>query len=53
MAAKLEAMGPGDAFVDTELRLLVQECMDMDAEDEAEAFAEPQAEDHRLGMGEA
>lgn len=53
MAAKLESMGPGDAFVDTDLRLLVQECLDMDAEDEADAFAELQAEEHRMGTGEA
>jgi predicted ATPase len=53
MASKLESMGPGDAFVDTDLRLLVQECMDMDAEDEADAFAELQAEERRMGTGEA
>jgi predicted ATPase len=49
LSAKLEAMGPGDAFVDTDLRLLVQECIEMDAQDEADAFAELQAEDHRMG----
>lgn len=54
MAAKLEAMGPGDAFVDTDLRLLAQECMEMDALDAADdASAELQAEDHRMGAGEA
>lgn len=53
MATKLESMGPGDAFVDTDLRLLVQECLDMDAEDEADAFAELQAEERRMGSGEA
>lgn len=36
MAAKLEAMGPGDAFVDTDLNVLTQECIAMD---QAEAAA--------------
>lgn len=43
MAAKLEAMGPGDAFVDTDLRLLAQECMELDAQDAAVERAEAEA----------
>ena len=47
IAAKLEAMGPGDAFVDTDLRLLTQECIELDRRYEefsqAEAVAEAQA----------
>lgn len=39
LAAKLEAMGPGDAFVDTDLRALTQECIDLDAAKEAKAGA--------------
>ena len=44
MSAKLDAMGPGDAFVDTDLRLLAQECIDLDDEAEAAIRAEEQAE---------
>ncbi len=44
MAAKLEAMGPGDAFVDTDLRLLARECIDLDERHEAAMRAEDQAE---------
>lgn len=47
IAAKLEAMGPGDVFVDTDLRLLTQECIELDRRHEesiqAEAVAEAQA----------
>ena len=47
IAVKLEAMGPGDAFVDTDLRLLTQECIELDQRHEesiqAEAAAEAQA----------
>lgn len=35
IAEKLEVMGPGEAFVDTDLNLLAQECMAQDAEDAA------------------
>lgn len=34
MAAKLQGMGPGDAFVDTDLKLLTQECMALDRQEE-------------------
>lgn len=44
MSAKLDAMGPGDAFVDTDLRLLAQECIDLDDKAEAAIRAEEQAE---------
>lgn len=44
MSAKLEAMGPGDAFVDTDLRLLAQECIEQDETAEAIIRAEQQAE---------
>ena len=37
-------MGPGDAFVDTDLRLLAQECIDLDDKAEAAIRAEEQAE---------
>jgi hypothetical protein len=43
VADKLNAMGPGDAFVDTDLRLLAQECIDLDERNEAIARAEQQA----------
>lgn len=33
ISAKLNAMGPGDAFVDTDLWLLVQECLALDQEE--------------------
>jgi len=33
ISAKLDAMGPGDALVDTDLRLLVQECLALDQEE--------------------
>lgn len=35
MSAKLEAMGPGDAFVDTDLRSLAGECIELDEAAEA------------------
>ena len=44
ISAKLEAMGPGDAFVDTDLRLLAQECIEQDEIAEAIIRAEQQAE---------
>lgn len=44
MAAKLEAMGPGDVFVDTDLRLLAQECVDLDDRHEAAMRREEQSE---------
>lgn len=44
IAAKLEAMGPGDAFVDTDLRLLTQECIEADRQHEASIQAEAVAE---------
>jgi predicted ATPase len=40
VADKLEVMGPGEAFVDTDLNLLAQDCMMMDAEDAAREAAE-------------
>lgn len=40
MAQKLDVMGPGEAFVDTDLNLLAQECMALDAEDAARETAE-------------
>lgn len=51
MATKLDAMGPGDAFVDTDLRLLAQECIDKDEQHEAAARAEEQAEADATGTG--
>ena len=44
IAAKLEAMGPGDAFVDTDLRVLAQECIAMDKQADARMRAQEQAE---------
>lgn len=44
MAAKLEAMGPGDAFVDTDLRRLTAECIEDDDRHEAATQAEENAE---------
>jgi predicted ATPase len=44
MADKLTAMGPGDAFVDTDLRLLTQECIDLDDRQEEATRREKQAE---------
>jgi predicted ATPase len=44
ISAKLEAMGPGDAFVDTDLRVLAQECIEQDEQAEAASRAEEQAE---------
>lgn len=40
VADKLEVMGPGEAFVDTDLNRLAQECMTLDAEDAAREAAE-------------
>lgn len=53
MSAKLDAMGPGDAFVDTDLRLLADECMEIDAQYEAKDRAERRAEDNAMDAGEA
>lgn len=40
MARKLEAMGPGDAFVDTDLKLLTTECIDDDKREAAKHLEE-------------
>lgn len=53
IAAKLNAMGPGDAFVDTDLRLLAQECMDEDERHEAAIREEEQAESDAIDLGDA
>ena len=53
MSAKLDAMGPGDAFVDTDLRLLANECIEIDAQHEAKTRAEAQAESSSRDAGEA
>jgi predicted ATPase len=42
---KLNAMGPGEAFVDTDLKLLTQECVALDDEELAKEAAEA-AENH-------
>lgn len=39
IAEKLEVMGPGEAFVDTDLNRLAEECMTLDAEDAAREAA--------------
>jgi predicted ATPase len=44
IAKKLEAMGPGDAFVDTDLKLLTTECIAEDERLEVAALAEENAE---------
>ncbi len=48
MADKLRAMGPGDAFVDTDLNVLAQECiaeeLAAERQSEQEAAAEARAE---------
>jgi len=43
LSAKLDAMGPGDAFVDTDLRSLAKECMAIDTQHEENAKAEAPA----------
>ena len=53
MADKLNAMGPGDAFVDTDLRLLAQECIDLDERHEAAIREEEQAESDAIDSGDA
>lgn len=53
MAVKLDAMGPGDVFVDTDLRLLAQECIEMDERHEAAVRAEEQAEAEATDAGDA
>jgi len=40
IADKLEVMGPGEAFVDTDLSLLAQECMALDVDEAAREAAE-------------
>jgi len=40
LSAKLDAMGPGDAFVDTDLKLLTAECIEDDERHEAAMRAE-------------
>lgn len=44
IAEKLKAMGPGDAFVDTDLKLLTQECVEEDRQFEETSWAEAAAE---------
>ena len=44
IAEKLDAMGPGDAFVDTDLKLLTQECIELERQREEVAKAEAAAE---------
>jgi predicted ATPase len=53
IADKLNAMGPGDAFVDTDLRSLAQECIDMDDRHEAAIRKEEQAESDAIDLGDA
>jgi predicted ATPase len=53
MSAKLKAMGPGDAFVDTDLRQFAQECMALDAQSQALERAEAGAEAKATDAGEA
>jgi len=53
MVAKLEAMGPGDVFVDTDLRLLAQECIELDERHEAAVRAKEQAETDASDTGGA
>lgn len=53
MVAKLEAMGPGDVFVDTDLRLLAQECIELDERHEAAVRAQEQAEADATDAGDA
>lgn len=36
ISRKLDVMGPGEAFVDTDLRALTQECIQLDAQEEQE-----------------
>lgn len=49
MAAKLDAMGPGDAFVDTDLRLLAQECIELDEHQAPDARAGRRADASGIG----
>ncbi len=53
VADKLNAMGPGDAFVDTDLHLLAQECIDLDERHEAAIRAQEQAEFDATDPGDA
>lgn len=53
IADKLNAMGPGDAFVDTDLRFLAQECIDLDERHEAAIREEEQAESDAIDLGDA
>ena len=50
IADKLRAMGPGDAFVDTDLKLLTQECIELDRQQEASRQAEELAESRAVVM---
>lgn len=52
LAAKLDAMGPGDAFVDTDLRLLTRECIELDQRHEESIKAEAAAEERAMREGE-
>ena len=53
IADKLRAMGPGDAFVDTDLKLLTQECIELDRQQEASRQAEELAESRAVMQGES
>lgn len=53
IADKLNAMGPGDAFVDTDLRLLAQECIDLDESRDEAIRKEEQAESDASDLGNA
>lgn len=53
MAAKLKAMGPGDAFVDTDLKLLTQECIELDRQQEASRQTEELSESRAVMQGES
>ena len=44
IASKLEVMGPGEAFVDTDLNALTNECVQQDSEDEARMRASLEAQ---------
>ena len=50
IADKLRVMGPGDAFVDTDLKLLTQECIELDRQQEASRQAEELAESRTVVM---
>ena len=48
IAEKLQVMGPGDAFVDTDLKLLTQECIELDQKAEDAIKAAEQAESEAI-----